>query len=49
MIKELGVLEKMREADLCSTPSGQKAVNGGVSVEDAVKEIVKKVAIYLAE
>lgn len=28
---------------------GQKAVNGGVSVEDAVKEIVKKVAIYLAE
>lgn len=28
VIKELGVLEKMREADLCSTPSGQKAVNG---------------------
>lgn len=28
---------------------GQKAINGGVSVEDAVKEIVKKVAIYLAE
>ena len=28
---------------------GQKALDGGTSVEDTVKEIVKKVAIYLAE
>lgn len=29
--------------------TGSKALNGSISVEDAVKEIVKKAAIYLAE
>ncbi len=28
---------------------GPKALNGSLSVEDTVKEIVKKAAIYLAE
>lgn len=28
---------------------GSKALSGSISVEDAVKEIVKKAAIYLAE
>ena len=28
---------------------GQKALNDSISVEEAVKEIVKKAAIYLAE